>query len=758
MLRCIIIYIFLGLLQPLAGQVPPGSWIDHFPYHSVYFVTGGENEIYGSTRHAITIFNRNYQEIRKLSKVNGLSDCSIATIGYSEDEDVLLIAYSSGNIDIYEDGKLRNIPDIMNYFLPGGIQVNRVRNYNEYAYLATSHGIIIINLPKHEIKDTWRPSLGGSPNEVFDICIHEDTVFAATSSGLFRAASGNEGLAFYGNWDIVEGSDGSTYNCLASLDEKMFFNKRDILTGMDSVFYLDEEGVGYLPGLPPGINHSFESSPDRLLVSSGSAVSIVDAGGNIVRTLNGYGDEPPDARNAIKVGSDIFVADAGQGMIRFSEDNDFESFIPDGPLSDNSFHISAPGGQVWVTGGSVDESWDNTFTPFTLLNFSERRWWSELRNDAHDAMRVAPVPGENGHVFVSSWGSGVFEYENNEMVNHWAESSLGSMIPGEAYVRVYGMVVDSDKNLWITQSGVQNNIKVLTGGNNWIALPYHIDEAVIGDIIITSTGHKWIVLPGGRGLFILDDNNTPANFDDDRYKRLQVQDQDGNLFSNTNAICCDLEGNIWIGTSQGPVVYYYPDRVFDQDIYASRIKVPRDDGSGLADYLLGTENISSISVDGGNRKWMGTLNSGAFLIAESNSELVKNFNSANSPLPSDNVRSIATDGETGEVWFGTTKGLVTLRETGTTGSDNMDKVYAYPNPVRENFTGNVTITGLARDSNVKITDVSGNLVYETKSTGGDATWDMITYNGQKVSTGVYLVFCTSPDGSLSTVTKILIIR
>ncbi|MEE4213622.1 MAG: T9SS type A sorting domain-containing protein [Bacteroidales bacterium] len=757
MSRYIIISLFMGLLHPVYGQGPPGSWSDHFPYQSVFFVTGGEEEIYGSTEHAITIFNSSYQEIRKLSKVNGLSDCSIATIGYSQDEDVLLIAYSSGNIDIYEDGRLRNIPDIMNYFLPGGIQVNRVRYYNEYACLATSHGIIIINLPKYEIKDTWKPSIDGSLNEVFDVCIHEDSIFAATASGLFRAAFDNEGLAFYGNWDIIEGSNGNTYNCLASLGEKIFYNKRDIISGVDSVFYLGEEGIGYLPGLPPGINHTFESSAARLLISSGSSVNVVDAGGNIVRSINGYGDQPPDARNAIAAGDNIFVADANQGMVRLSEGNDYESFIPDGPGADNSCHIAASGGQVWVTGGSVDENWDNTFTPFMLFNFNERKWWSEQRDDAWDAMRVAPVPGENSHAYVSTWGMGVFEYENKVMVNHWGESSLGSMIPGEAFVRVYGMAIDKDKNLWITQSGVQSNIKVLAG-DNWIALPYNIDETVIGDILISPVGHKWIVLPEGRGLFVLDDNNTPSDFDDDRYKKFQVQDQDGTFFSNTGAICLDLDGNIWIGTRQGPVVYYYPDRVFDQDIYASRIKVPRNDGSGLADYLLGTEYISSIAVDGGNRKWMGTLNSGAFLIAESNSELVKNFNSANSPLPADNVRSIATDGETGEVWFGTTQGIVTLRETGTTGSDNMDKVYAYPNPVREDFTGNVTITGLAGNSNVKITDVSGNLVYETESTGGDATWDMTTYNGQKVSTGVYLVFCTSPDGMLSTVTKILIIR
>jgi len=304
---------------------------------------------------------------------------------------------------------------------------------------------------------------------------------------------------------------------------------------------------------------------------------------------------------------------------------------------------------------------------------------------------------------------------------------------------------------------VQKNIKVLVN-NSWISLPYNIDAPIIGDILITGANHKWIVLPGGNGLFVLDDNNTPSYFDDDRYKMMEVKDQDGKGFSITGPIVPDLEGNIWIGTDQGPVIFYYPDRVFEQDIYASRIKVSRNDGSGLADYLLGTETILSIAIDGGNRKWLGTKNSGAFLISENNSQLVKNFNASNSPLLSDGVISIATDGETGEVWFGTSKGIVTYRETGTTGSDKMDEVYAFPNPVRSDFTGDITITGLARNSNVKITDVSGNLVYETKSIGGDASWDMKTYNGKKVSTGVYLVFSTNQDGTLSAVTKILIIR
>ncbi len=757
MLRYLMIPMLVLQIHHGYAQGPVGSWSDHLPYHQVRFVTGGMDEIYGSTEYAISIFNRTYNELRKLSKVNGLSDCGISSIEYSSDKEALVIAYLSGNVDIYENGNIKNIPDIMNYFTPGDIKINRIRTYDDYAYLACNRGIIILNIEKYEIKDTWRPSVHGNQNEVFDVSMHGDTVFAATGNGLFKASADNQGLAYYGNWDILKGSSGNIYNCLESVNGKLFINKRNNTTGEDSVFYINDGLINYLPGLPASMNHSFESGPDRLVISSGSVISIIDSNGNIIKTIDEYGNEPIEAMNAIFTGNDIFVADGKQGLVRLSAGGDYVNFVTQGPPANNCYHIAAAGGEIWVAGGMVNEEWDNTWSPFMLFNFAERKWWSEVRDDSWDVMRVAPVPGEPDHIFVSSWGSGVFEYENKELVNHWEESALESIIPGQPYTRIYGLAVDNNNNLWITQSGVQKNIKVLVN-NSWISLPYNIDAPIIGDILITGANHKWIVLPGGNGLFVLDDNNTPSYFDDDRYKMMEVKDQDGKGFSITGPIVPDLEGNIWIGTDQGPVIFYYPDRVFEQDIYASRIKVSRNDGSGLADYLLGTETILSIAIDGGNRKWLGTKNSGAFLISENNSQLVKNFNASNSPLLSDGVISIATDGETGEVWFGTSKGIVTYRETGTTGSDKMDEVYAFPNPVRSDFTGDITITGLARNSNVKITDVSGNLVYETKSIGGDASWDMKTYNGKKVSTGVYLVFSTNQDGTLSAVTKILIIR
>jgi ligand-binding sensor domain-containing protein len=318
--------------------------------------------------------------------------------------------------------------------------------------------------------------------------------------------------------------------------------------------------------------------------------------------------------------------------------------------------------------------------------------------------------------------------------------------------------MDNDKNLWITQTEVPGSIKILKPDGNWIVNPITLDVPAIGDIIITKSGYKWVLLPRGDGLFILDDNETPDYSDDDVSKQMIVTDSENSMITNVYCFAEDLDGNIWIGTDQGPMIYYNPDKVFTEDLKAYRIKIPRNDGSGLADYMLGTETITSMAVDGANRKWLGTLSSGAYLLSPDGTTQVKNFNEDNSPIFSNSITSVAVDDKSGYIWLATSKGVISVRGDATAGKDSFSNVYSFPNPVREDFTGNVTITGLMRDTQIRITDVSGNLVYKMVSDGGQAVWDLTTYNGRRVATGVYVVFCASSDGSQSCVTKILVIN
>jgi hypothetical protein len=257
---------------------------------------------------------------------------------------------------------------------------------------------------------------------------------------------------------------------------------------------------------------------------------------------------------------------------------------------------------------------------------------------------------------------------------------------------------------------------------------------------------------------VYDPAGTPENVSDDRYVRLQVEDSEGHVMNNVFSITEDLDGNIWVGTDMGPAVYYNPGKVFSSDLKAARIKIPRNDGTGLADYLLGTETVTTIAVDGANRKWFGTMSSGAYLMSEDSKKELLHFNSTNSPLLSDDMVKISVNGLTGDVWFGTSEGIVSFRGDATTGKDDYSGIYVFPNPVREDYEGLVTVTGLVEGSTVKITDISGNLVYETSSLGGQVTWDLRNYRSARVATGVYLVFCSNEDGSLAEVTKLLVIR
>jgi hypothetical protein len=196
----------------------------------------------------------------------------------------------------------------------------------------------------------------------------------------------------------------------------------------------------------------------------------------------------------------------------------------------------------------------------------------------------------------------------------------------------------------------------------------------------------------------------------------------------------------------------------DGSVYAQEILIPRDDGSGYADPLLGTQVVTAIEVDGANRKWLGTSGGGVYLVSADGLEELEQFNANNSPLLSNVIADICVDGQTGEVFFGTDKGIISYKGEAMEGSSAYSNVVVYPNPVRETYEGPVAIKGLLENTTVKISDMGGNLVFETESLGGQAVWDGTNFNGQRVATGVYMIFLSNTDGSLSHVTKVLFIH
>ncbi len=751
---------FTILCHCLCGQLPVGSWSDHLRYNTAKCMAAGSGEIFASTGSSLLVYNKEYNELKKMSPVNGLSETGISAIAWSGENNMLIIAYKSTNLDLLIKSTVHNIPDILKKYISGDKRINRIRTLGKYAFLATSFGIVVIDLVKMEIHDTWKPGPGPENNEVFDIAFGNNRIYAATNLGMWYADLTNQGLAYFGNWDQVNSLPDPASKCTLAIfsGETLYFNvSQPSLTG-DLIYSIgnDFRIFSYYSGV---FNSSFDIAPQGFTVSSAGSLKYYSSDGSLLRTLSSYGWGIPNIAQGIIENNDVWISDINYGLVMGQNMTLFSILSLPGPVSNDVVNIVSEKGKTIICGGGTDNSWNRLNRSLQVSVHENNQFTNIVSGTEGDAMRSIIDPGNNSHFFVSTWGDGLLEFNNNMLVRHYnsSNSPLQNGIAPASGIRICGLEMDKSKNLWITQSDVTGKIKILKPDGSWIIYPLTIDAPIAGDIISTENGQKWITLPGGHGMFIIFDNNTPDVFSDDRAKKLTITDNENKVINTVFSAAEDLDGNIWIGTDQGPVIYYNTDLIFDDDVRGYRIKVPRSDGSGLADYMLATESVTSISVDGANRKWLGTKSSGVYLLSADGTTMLKNYNEMNSPLFSDSIASVAVDNITGEVWFGTSGGVLSVREIATSGKRTYDDVYSFPNPVREDFEGNVTITGLMKDTQIKITDISGNLVSETMSEGGQAVWDLTTYNGHRVSTGVYLIFCANSDGSKSFVTKILVI-
>lgn len=765
-----LIFIYITILN-ITAQKSVGNWTTYSAYNISMKVEEANNSVFAVADGSLYSYNKEDKSITYYSKQTGLSDSGINNIIFNPEVNTLLITYSNGNIDLLGDQGVYNLSYLLDNSSVTNKTINSIYLYKELAYLSTDFGIIVLNMDKKEIKDTYKLN-----KQVYSVVINDKYIYAATAEGVLYA-SVNSNLLDYNEWSTYplsssEFDQDSIYQICFFQNSFCFFVNQ---TNNKGVYY--EQADKSIKTLLKDNNLTNMTLQNNKLIpytntqlyiySSFTERDVINAG--IVYDVSSYKD--PNI---------FWLASGVNGLKGIQKKNNQYETIVEG-LNDISLYpkrnyndfMTTNEGKLYIAGGGrwTDRKWRQG----TLMIYDNNKWFNldettvkmEIPDYCHDYTGVAIDPRDTSHYFVSTYGDGIIEFKDNQFVKlyHHKNSALTTINPeGDekaqyTYIRIGGITFDKNGNLWATNGGVKNAIKVLKADGTWSSLYYSqfTGISIIDKVTITSDNKKWFNVPYGDGasIFVINDNNTIDDTSDDQADKITPFNDINGTIDASGYFCVteDKNGQIWVGTNRGPLIVTNSNKI--EQIRGTRIIREGADGPY---YLLDGEQINAIAVDGGNRKWIATQNSGVFLVSEDGLETIYNFTTANSPLPSNQVNSLAINEQTGEVFIGTEKGLVSYMGDATEGSEDYSNIYAYPNPVRPEYNDHVTVVGLMEDSNVKITDLSGNIIYQGKSAGGTFTWDCRSRKGGRVATGVYLVLSATPEAKESVVTKIMVVK
>jgi hypothetical protein len=754
------------------AQRTKGSWKDYLSYANATKVAISTEKVFCVTEGGLFYYDFQDNSISKISGKVPLSDFGIKTIAYSIENNVLVVAYKNSNIDlIYDDGSVINLSDIKRKQITGDKSINNISFSGSEAYFSTGFGVVVLNLEKKEIKATYLIGEEGNALAVNDIAIHNRKIYAATDKGLRWAEKEGTNLQDFNNWFIDENipHPSGKFNQLEIHAGELIANYTPEEWYSDEMYILN--GNNWQPYLTQ-IRFAFDiqAAGDYMVIASRDAVFIIDKSHTIIGKINAYqfGDEqvsPIHPKSAgVSADGTIWVADYENVLVRITGNN-FEKAFPSGPFDNDVFSLYQYNSDLWIAPGGM-KGWE--IPRFQRFGNDEWDYFTKKENPELDGffniLSIAVDPFDENHFFVASWGGGVLEYKNDEFVQRYTNlnSPLETALPAqpeEPYTRIGGLDFDSEGNLWVTNAAVAHNLHKLSPAGEWqsFVLPKIANLWNTGEVIVNKYDDKWVLVLYGHDIYVIDKTGTNR-------KQLLVtsyfnngQNEIFNRMSDVYSIAEDNEGAIWVGTSKGVALYNNPSRIWDSEpMYATQPSLDLNDG--VYHPLLATETVTAIAVDGANRKWFGTKESGVFLISENGDAEVLHFTKENSSLLSNKINAIAINQKSGEVFFGTDKGLVSYQGDAISGKGDYSNVYVYPNPVRETYDGPVTITGLIENTDIKITDISGNLVFKTTSLGGQAVWDGRNLNGRRVKTGVYLVFCNDETGEQTQITKLLFIH
>lgn len=759
----------------LAANFNTTGWKTYLSYNNTNSVEESNDQVFVVAEGSLYTYGKEDNSIKQYYKGNGLNDNTISLIRYNKQTKSLLIIYDNSNIDILEGGVATNLPYLSTSTSIRDKQINSVLVHDEYAYLSTAFGIVVINMAKKEIKDTYKLSLN-----ITSCAIQNGNIYASTtnkaevSSGIIYASL-KENLLDKANWKpygLSNLSDSHTISAIASFKNTLFY-----LVSQQGIFY---ENNGELSRI-------INSSTLKYMKVIGEKLACIDNSRVFIVSDTQKFDQINLSINDISTyqADKYWIAEGSKGLrsIQRKGSNSFEvlnePIILDGPYSNSAFDIVCKNDKVYMIIGGKDllngKRFDKggyiltyDYDKWSFIDPKEAQKKLNLPRNPRDYTSIAVTTDDSNDeiVYASSMGDGVIQYKNGTPVQSYNEKNAFKETAGgygSGYCYIDGLAFDKNGNLWMTSSEVNHAVLVLDKAGAWHRLDIEQLRGVytINDILITSTNDKWIYVPRNTPKLVMIPNSESLD-EVSSYEFTTLIDTDGKELTPSNYTCVaeDKDGYIWVGTNRGAVYFTKPRISSAEDKAATRctrVKYTNEETGNLA-YFLDNVVVTTLKVDAGNRKWIGTKGNGVYVLDNDNETIVYQFNTTNSPLLSDNIYDIEINDKTGEVFIGTDKGLNSYQGEASEGKSDYSEIYAYPNPVRPEHMDKVTIVGLMDNSNVKITDLNGNIIYQTKSLGGQAIWNCRSANGSRVATGVYLVLASTEEASESVVTKIIVVK
>ncbi len=746
----------------LNPDIPIGTWRTHLSYSKVFQVEESPTRIYAAATSSLLYYDKTDKELMSFSKMEGLTSTGVSSLKYAPQHKTLVIGYEDGNIDLLvNEQQIYNISGILRSSVIGSKRINHISIDKDFAYLSCGFGLVVLNLAKREIKEsnTLLGNNGLSQTAVISSVVLNDTLYAATQSGL-KFISLNRNLMNTSLWANVTAFSGDNISAMELGDAAIYLvskNGNQLWKSQNSRTWqsLSYSSNQEVRNIKPLANN-------ELLVSSWQSVFLVNATSGQTTTLAGGNGYWPYAALRDNEGN-YWIADAAKGLLRVAGTS-VEPFVINGPDEDASIRLFYYNQKMVSLPGGYTSSTNAPLTKQTGYSVFEQNQWQTFSPSKTPAMPyvqdlvTAAYSATDNTLYIGSFSHGILTLKNGAygLINHETPgTSLTEILPYEPNyrkLRIADLKVDRHNNLWAV-SNLQSTTPAIhvrrakTG--QWQSFQFGLDmEPYVLELVVADNDDKWVRASPSRpygSLLVFNDAG--------KFRELGTVIGSGGLPDRkVNCIAKDLEGQILVGTDQGLAVFDNPDIALNGTSYNARL--PIIDGRPI----LETDAVTAIAVDGGNRKWLGTRRTGLWLFDADCEKLIAHFDTKNSPLISDNIMALGINAVTGEVFISTDKGMMSYRSTATEGTLTHSSVKVFPNPVAPDFDGLIGISGLANNATVKITDISGKLMYETKAQGGEATWNRRNYTGQEAESGVYLIFSASETGEDTFVGKIALIK